>query len=289
MHSLDDRSGRDLAQEWDEKDVSYLYLLVAEREGEYSRISSTDVDFRTSQISIRQFVETRQNSGWKIKHHYNITDFSASVQHKETFQVLASYPHRSVHQPWGRIQGNRRSEAFRPLRCTVADTDDFLQIKRKLVRVNERYSTYQVKQMKSLGPEGGVENMNTIYCIAELVYFFSLIPDLVILCSFFFLNSWSTVCLDQHLPHPVPPPTWCHGNQTEKQNVTMCIQCGNLENLLLQNKHNLWYHLPACVWHLEHNYISGKWRVWNGRPHWKAYFQSLIKTQGRNNALAAGC
>lgn len=157
MESLDDLSGRDLAQEWDEKDVSYLFMLVAETEGEYSRISSTDLDLRRSQISIRQFVETHRNSGWKMKHHYKVTDFSASVQPVETFQVLASYPHKSVHQPWGRIRGNRRSEAFRPLRCTVADTDDFLQIKRKLVRVNERYSTYQVKQMKSHGLGRGGE------------------------------------------------------------------------------------------------------------------------------------
>lgn len=195
-------------------------MLDAEREGEYSCISSTDLDLRRSQISIRQFAETHRNSGWKIKHHYNVTDFSALVQREETFQVLASYPHRSVHQTWGRIQGNRRSEAFRPLRCTVADTDDFLQIKRKWLRVNERYSTYQVKQMKSLRLGGGKHEHYLLYCWARLLFLFDPWPGHIMLFFFFKLVVHSV--LGPAPPAPSPPThmvSWKPNRKTECDNV----------------------------------------------------------------------
>lgn len=90
---------------------------------------------------------------------------------------LVPYLHRSVRQPRGRIRGSRNIVASRPPRCTVADMDAFLQVQEESGEVGRTKDMALIKcETDAISPGRGgrewlrgLENMKTIYCIAELV------------------------------------------------------------------------------------------------------------------------
>lgn len=66
---------------------------------------------------------------------------------------VAPYLCRCARQPRGRIQGSRSTEASRPLRCTVADMDGFLQVQEESSEVEQKmWHLSSVEQMQSPGP-----------------------------------------------------------------------------------------------------------------------------------------
>lgn len=68
---------------------------------------------------------------------------------------VAPYLCRNARQPRERTRGNRSTEAFRPLRCTVADMDGFLQVREESSEVERKiWHLSSVEQMQSPRPGG---------------------------------------------------------------------------------------------------------------------------------------